>query len=85
MTQDADIGINKQRARRAFDRAVGTYDAHAALQRLVVDQLVERLDLIRINPATILDIGAGTGYCARALQFVFRERVRSYSICQHRC
>jgi len=72
MTRDADTGgIDKQRARRAFDAAVRTYDEHAALQRLVVDQLLEGLDLIRIDPKTVLDIGAGTGYCARALALRF--------------
>lgn len=67
MTANPDLMVEKQFVRRASDRAVGTYDDHAALERLVVDNLLENLALIRIKPNTILDIGAGTGYCARGL------------------
>lgn len=71
MLGDANITIDKKRARQSFDRAVATYDEHAALQRLVVDNMIESLDIIRIDPKIILDIGAGTGYCARALDRLY--------------
>lgn len=48
--------------RRAFDQAAAHYDAHAVLQREVCDRLLERLDFVSLNPATVLDLGAGTGY-----------------------
>ena len=67
MTQVPGARLDKRHVRRAFNSAAGSYDKHAELQRLVVDRLLENLDLIRIEPKTILDIGAGTGYCARAL------------------
>lgn len=44
----------------AFDRAAATYDASSALQREVAEQLV-RSAAARM-PATILDIGCGTGH-----------------------
>ena len=67
MLGDDNIAVDKKRVRQSFNQAVATYDEHAALQRLVVDQLIDSLDIIQIAPKTILDIGAGTGYCARAL------------------
>ena len=53
--------IDKVQARRAFERAASTYDAAAALQYEIGARLIERLDLIRMQPARILDLGAGTG------------------------
>ena len=67
MTNDAGGVLDKRRVRRTFDRAAETYDAHAVVQRLVADRLLDNLDFIRLAPKTILDIGAGTGYCARSL------------------
>ena len=59
--------IDKHRVRASFDRAARHYDEAAALQRTVGDNMLERLDDIRLVPTTILDVGAGTGYCAAAL------------------
>lgn len=73
MNPDRAMLLDKRRVRRAFDSAADTYDDHAALQRLVVDNLLDSLDIIRIEPRTILDIGAGTGYCARGLTRRFRS------------
>lgn len=59
--------FDKRHIRRRFEAAVHTYDAAAVLQRTVADRLVQRLDVVRFRPASILDAGCGTGYCARAL------------------
>ncbi|MFN3543497.1 MAG: malonyl-ACP O-methyltransferase BioC [Thiobacillus sp.] len=48
--------------RRAFGRAAASYDAHALLQRVVCDRLLERLDYMNLQPARVLDVGCGTGY-----------------------
>jgi malonyl-CoA O-methyltransferase len=53
--------IDKTRARRAFDRAAPGYDAAAVLQREIGNRLLERLDYVRLDPGTILDLGCGTG------------------------
>ncbi len=53
--------------RRSFDAAAAAYDAHADLQRGVADELLARLDYIRIEPGAVADLGCGTGYCTRAL------------------
>lgn len=53
--------------RRSFERAAASYDAHAVLQRAVGDRLLETLELFTLQPRRILDLGAGTGYCADGL------------------
>jgi len=67
MTDARGFHIDKRRVRRAFDRAAAGYDRVAMLQREVGTRLVERLDYIRLQPQTILDIGAGTGRLSKAL------------------
>jgi malonyl-CoA O-methyltransferase len=54
--------------RRSFDRAAATYEAAAVLQAQVRDVLLERLDLTRLEPRVVLDVGAATGQGARALK-----------------
>jgi len=68
-----DYRLDKQQARLAFERAAATYDAAAALQQEVGQRLMERLDLIRIQPARILDLGAGTGVFSKALLRRYRK------------
>lgn len=65
--QDSPIQIDKRRVRASFDRAAAEYDAAAVIQREIADRTLERLDVIRLMPGTVLDVGAGTGYCSRAL------------------
>jgi malonyl-CoA O-methyltransferase len=65
--------IDKRRARRAFERAAPAYDEAAVLQREIASRLLERLDYVRLAPATILDLGAGTGYALDALQRRYRK------------
>ncbi len=59
--------LDKQRLRASFERAVKTYDDVAVLQRTIADRLLERLDVVKLQPAVILDTGCGTGYVTRAL------------------
>jgi len=62
-----------QAVRRAFDAASGSYDAAAAVQREIGARLLERLDLIRMQPGQVLDLGAGTGQASRALKRRYRN------------
>jgi len=59
--------LDKTLLRRAFERAAKSYDEAALLQREVGARMLERLDLMRLSPAIILDIGAGTGHASAAL------------------
>ncbi len=54
--------------RRSFGDAANTYDGHAFLQREIADRLFERLEYIKLQPATALDIGCGTGYATGKLR-----------------
>ena len=55
------VGIDKSAARRAFERAAEDYDAAAVLQREIGRRMLDRLDYIRIDPRTVVDLGCGTG------------------------
>lgn len=59
--------LDPRRVRRHFDRAAPAYDRSAALQREVATRLAARLDLVRLDPATVLDAGCGTGILTAAL------------------
>jgi len=53
--------------RRSFDKAATTYDQAAVLQREVCVRALERLDLVKLDPAAIIDAGCGTGFASLAL------------------
>ena len=53
--------VDPAAVKRAFGRAAATYDAAAVLQREIGRRLVARLDVVRLEPARILDVGCGTG------------------------
>jgi malonyl-CoA O-methyltransferase len=60
--RDEDFGAVDPRAvRRHFARAAATYDGAAVLQREVGRRMAERLDVVKLAPAAILDAGCGTG------------------------
>lgn len=59
--------FDKRNVRRSFERAAATYDAAAVLQREVERRMFERLDYVKLAPATVLDAGSGTGTGAREL------------------
>ncbi len=67
MTDDI-YRIDKARARASFGRAADTYDAAAILQKQVREEMLSRLDLVKLTPQTILDAGCGTGLGSHALQ-----------------
>lgn len=60
--------LDRRAIARAFDRASAGYDAAAALQERVRNELLGRLDELKVRPAAILDLGAGTGHGTRALK-----------------
>jgi malonyl-CoA O-methyltransferase len=65
------FGLDRRAVARAFDRASGSYDAAAELQARVRNDLIDRLTELKIEPATLLDLGAGTGHSTRALKRKF--------------
>ncbi len=59
--------LEKSRVRQSFDAAAEHYDDVAVLQREIGERILERLELVRLEPGSILDVGAGTGVCSQAL------------------
>lgn len=67
MIERERFGLDRRLVRAAFERAAGEYDRVAVLQREVGERVLQRLDLVRLSPALVLDAGAGTGRCSAAL------------------
>lgn len=51
----------RARLRRRFDRAAPCYDRFSGVQREITLRLLERLDLVQVDPGCVVDLGAGTG------------------------
>jgi malonyl-CoA O-methyltransferase len=60
--------LDRRAVARAFDRASASYDAAAALQERVRNELLGRLEELPVKAAAVLDLGAGTGHASRALK-----------------
>ncbi len=58
---------------RSFAKAAQQYDQHAHLQRLVGERLLERLEIIKMQPQTIVDVGCGTGGLMRTVGERFKQ------------
>lgn len=54
--------------RGSFDAASATADAAGVIHAEIRARLMERLDVVRLTPAVIVDLGAGTGHASRALR-----------------
>lgn len=65
--------LDRKQVQRAFDRAAGSYDQAAVLQQRVSQQLIERLDYIRHEHGTVLDLGCGTGQLSAGLMQRFPQ------------
>ena len=60
--------VDKPRVRRAFDRAAATYAQYAKLQTLVREEMLARLQGLKIEPQIVVDLGCGTGAAMRVLR-----------------
>ena len=65
------FSLDRRAVAQAFDRASASYDAAAALQERVRNELMERLVELKLAPLHILDLGAGTGHATRALKRLY--------------
>jgi malonyl-CoA O-methyltransferase len=71
--QLADQLPDKRLTRRSFEHAAESYDAAAVLQQEVAQRLLERLDLMKLEPARVLDLGCGTGHCLPGLMSRYKR------------
>ena len=66
------MAFDKQKIASSFNQAAANYEAHAILQKMVAERLLERLQLLKIQPSRIIDLGSGTGFAARRLVGLYR-------------
>jgi malonyl-CoA O-methyltransferase len=67
------VNIDKRQARNSFSRAAERYDEVAVLQREMGQRLLDRLELMLIEPKAVLDIGCGTGVATMELAKRYRK------------
>lgn len=67
MNDDSRVALDKRRIAATFGRAAKTYEEHDFVQREIAARALERLDFMTLKPRHVLDLGSGTGRCARAL------------------
>ncbi len=74
MSAPSDVPFRLDRAgvRHSFERASASYDGAAVLQTRVRAELLDRLQVMRLEPRVVLDLGAGTGRGALALKRLYR-------------
>jgi malonyl-CoA O-methyltransferase len=66
--QSSEFALDARRVRDSFSQAAVTYDAAAVLQAQVRDELLHRLEILRMEPELVVDLGAGTGQATIALK-----------------
>lgn len=67
--------MNKEKKIKDFNKAAVTYEKNAVVQNTIIDDLVDQLSFIKINPKYILDIGSGTGRCSRIIQKKYPDAI----------
>lgn len=60
--------LDKVAVKKSFNRAAKTYNIASVLQQEVLARLLARLQYVRLNPESIIDIGCGTGRGVSGLQ-----------------
>lgn len=65
--------IDRDKVQGSFHRQAGDYDNHAVVQGRVVERLACVLEARRLNPARVLDVGAGTGRLLASLRQLYPD------------
>lgn len=68
-----EFHLDPAQVRRSFDKAARSYDDAAAVATEIRNRLLERLDIVKLQPQAILDLGAGTGHASKALRHRYRS------------
>lgn len=78
MSGELEAGFDKEKLIASFNAAAEGYQDVSVLQDKVGEGLLERLELMRISPGILLDLGSGPGKLARKL----KQRYRAARIVQ---
>ena len=70
---DNAVSVDTGLVRRVFERIAPDYQSADAPDQEIGRRLLEHLVPVRIEPSVILDIGTGTGGCARRLLKAYRK------------
>ena len=65
---NASVELNKRDVRRRFDLAAPFFDDSDFVHRVTRDGLLERLQPLRVDARTVLDLGAATGSASEPLR-----------------
>ncbi len=65
--------LSKLEIRRHFSKAAAHYEKVNRLQQVVLERLLERLELIKLKPQQIMDLGSGPGHAASKLARRYRQ------------
>ena len=63
--------LDKAAVKKSFNRAATTYNHAGVLQDEVLSRLLSRLQYVRLDPTSIIDIGCGTGRGVSGLQKIY--------------
>lgn len=66
-TPHDEFYLSPRDVRRSFDAASATYDQVSSIQAEIRARLLERLNVVRLEPKVVVDLGAATGVASRAL------------------
>jgi malonyl-CoA O-methyltransferase len=65
--------VDKKRIQKNFDGKADRYESCAILQKEVCQRMLERLDLVALQPNVIVDCGAGTGWGVQGLMQRYKK------------
>ena len=65
--------IKKQRVRDDFAKAAASYDTAAVMQHEVCERTLERVDMLKLQPRLVLDVGTATGHSLKGLASRFPD------------
>jgi len=68
-----EYSLDSRAVRRAFDRASSSFADCSQVHAEIRSRLLERLDVVRLAPRVVLDLGAAHGAGARALSARYRS------------
>jgi malonyl-CoA O-methyltransferase len=73
MNRESPAIFDKKSMSKNFNSAAPGYDDVAVLQKYTGKELLDRLQLVRLSPGTVLDIGSGVGGMAEDLSSMYRK------------